>query len=41
MLVMSYFSITACGNTFAGLGKDIENLGKEIQGESTDEDKKE
>ena len=40
LLIMAAFSGLSACNTFEGLGKDIESLGKGIQDESAEEKKK-
>ena len=32
MLVLGFISVTGCSSTLEGMGKDIEEMGKAIQG---------
>ena len=34
LTMMGFLGLTGCANTMEGLGKDIEKIGQEIQGET-------
>ncbi|MCW9014023.1 MAG: hypothetical protein OQL06_09590 [Gammaproteobacteria bacterium] len=37
MLVLGFISVTGCSGTLEGMGKDIEKMGKSIQGQDSSE----